>query len=287
MSTRIRFHNLIAVCVLILSLALPAVAAAQGRGRGGGGGGGTAVPRQTVVVHGRVFIGGYFYDPMFGRYPWWPRPAYPYRYFPVYDYRAEIRVLATPREAAVYVDGFYAGIVDDFDGVFQRLPLPPGEHEIVLYLPGYRTARHFVYLGPGSSMRLHETMVRVPPGEVSELPRLAPPVPPPPPGSFEPPRRPPPVPPPPPPPPATGRTSPAEGFGTLNVRVLPAGAQLMIDGEAWVSSDGEHFVIEVTAGTHLVEASLKGYQRFSAEVEVRDGETTPLNVSLAKGSLVR
>jgi hypothetical protein len=33
-------------------------------------------------------------------------------------------VLATPKEAAVYVDGFYAGVVDDFDGVFQSLPLP-------------------------------------------------------------------------------------------------------------------------------------------------------------------
>jgi hypothetical protein len=41
--------------------------------------------------------------------------------------------MARPEEAAVYVDGFYAGIVDDFDGVFQKLLLPPGDHTIVLY----------------------------------------------------------------------------------------------------------------------------------------------------------
>jgi hypothetical protein len=231
-------------------------------------------------------VGGYFYDPFYGPYPWWSRAQYPYAYFPMYDNRAEVRVLVSPPQAAVYVDGFYAGIVDDFDGVFQRLPLPPGEHEIVLYLPGYRTVRHFIYLGPGSSLRLRETLVRLPEGARSEPPRLAPPVPPPPPGSFRAPRTPPPAPPPP-PPPASGRTLPAAGFGTLNLRVLPAGAEVTIDGEKWQSSDGEHFVVALTAGVHYVEVLLKGYQKFSAEIDVHDGETTPLNVSLAKAGAGR
>jgi hypothetical protein len=34
------------------------------------------------------------------------------------------------------VDGFYAGIVDDFNGVFQSLPLTPGGHTVVLYVEG-------------------------------------------------------------------------------------------------------------------------------------------------------
>ncbi len=75
-----------------------------------------------------VFIGGYFYDPFFGPYPWWPRPLHPYWHYPPYDLRAELRVECRDRAAAVYVDAFYAGIVDDFDGNFQRLPLPPGGH---------------------------------------------------------------------------------------------------------------------------------------------------------------
>ena len=88
-----------------------------------------------------VFVGGYFYDPFYGPYPWWPASAYGWGYYPVFDYRAEVRILATPREATVYVDGFYAGIVDDFDGTFQRLPLTPGGHRIELFLDGHRTVR--------------------------------------------------------------------------------------------------------------------------------------------------
>jgi len=31
----------------------------------------------ATVVRGHVFIGGYFYDPVYGQYPWWPRLLYP------------------------------------------------------------------------------------------------------------------------------------------------------------------------------------------------------------------
>src|ERR1700736_7068656 len=41
--------------------------------------------RRGGRLHGPVFIGGYFYDPFFGPYPWWGPGAYPYPYFPVYD----------------------------------------------------------------------------------------------------------------------------------------------------------------------------------------------------------
>jgi hypothetical protein len=67
----------------------------------------------------------------------------------VFDYRAEVRIQATPRRRAVYVDGFYAGVVDDFDGTFQRLPLTPGGHRIELFMEGFRTVRKNLYLQPG------------------------------------------------------------------------------------------------------------------------------------------
>jgi len=272
-----------ALCAMLLSAALPGYALAQGRGGGRGGDErGRAEPRPPVQLRAQVFIGGYFYDPVFGRYPWWLPGAYPHRYFPVYERRAEIRVMVTPREAAVYVDGFYAGIVDDFDGFFQRLPVTPGTHDIELYLDGYRTERHYVYVGPRSTLKLRATLERLPPGVASERPSLAPPVPPPPPGSYRQPRTAPPLTPPPasatPPSPAH-----AEGFGTLELQVQPAGAQVTIDGQLWQSSDGRRFVIEVSAGRHHVEASLEGYRRFSTDVEIREGEITPLNVSLTKG----
>jgi hypothetical protein len=236
-------------------------------------------PQRAVVVRGHVFIGGYFYDPFYGPYPWWPRTAYPYWYFPVYDNRAEVRLRVEPEEAedaAVYVDGFYAGIVDDFNGVFQSLPLTPGGHTVVLYLEGYRTVRHNFYLSPGASFKLRATMERLPAGEKSEPPELAPPVPAPPAGSFRTPVTPPKTQLPPP----VARTAQAVGFGTVDIFVQPTSADVTIDGQRWVSSDEGHFLVQVPAGKHRVEVRKSGYRAFATEIEVGDGQTVPLNVSL-------
>ena len=133
-------------------------------------------PRRPVVVRGRVFVGGYFYDPFFGPYPWWGPGAYPYPYFPVYDDSAQVRLLVTPREAAVYVDGYYAGIVDDFDGAMQGLELSPGAHEITVFLEGYKTVHQKLYLTKRKSYKLRYALQPVAPGEASEAPPVAPPV---------------------------------------------------------------------------------------------------------------
>jgi hypothetical protein len=263
--------------LLLGGLVLTAGVAAQRRG-GGGGDQGKAVPRPPIVVRGEVFIGGYFYNPTWGPYPWWPRPLYPYRYAPVYDARASLRVAATPREAYVYVDGFYAGRVDDFDGTFQRLHLTPGGHELVLYLAGFRTERRHVYLGPGTSMTLRVALERLAPGEVSERPTFAPPLPPPPPGSFREPMRPPAV------PPAEIVTAiPATAFGTLDLRVQPRGARVVVDDRVWVSTDPGHFVLELPPGTHRVQVTLDGYRPYATDVVIHDDEVTTLNVTLGKG----
>jgi hypothetical protein len=233
---------------------------------------------------GPVFIGGYFYDPFFGPYPWWGPAAYAYPYFPVYDDRAQARVLVTPKEAAVYVDGYYAGIVDDFDGVLQSLPLSPGGHDITLYLEGYRTVHQKLYLTRNKSYKVRYTMQPVAAGESAEDPPVAPPVPPPPPGSAMLPR--------------AGRagTPPlalpaqtpasgveASGFGTLALRVQPADAEILIDGEKWTPSQpGERLNVQVTAGVHHVIIQKSGYRAFSTDIPVQRGETTPLNVSLSQ-----
>lgn len=280
MSRLSRVAGLIA-CAWLVSLTFAVAADSQGRGGARRPSPPPPHPPQaSVVLSGHVFIGGYFYDPFFGPYPWWPRTAYPYWYFPVYDTRAELRVSAKPEEAAVYVDGFYAGVVDDFDGIFQGLPLPPGGHTIVLYLEGYRTERHNVYLRPASSFKLRSTLERLTAGRVSEPPPVAPPVPPPPAGSYRTPRTAPPVPAPV-QPPAQAAVSPhAVGFGTIEVRVQPVTAELTIDGQRWLSSDEGHFVVQVPVGMHRIEVTKSGYQRFATDLEVRDGETTPRNVSL-------
>ena len=48
-----------------------------------------------------------------------------------------VRLQVKPREAAVSVDGYYVGTVNDFDGVFQHLDLEAGPHRIDIYAPGY------------------------------------------------------------------------------------------------------------------------------------------------------
>jgi hypothetical protein len=241
-----------------------------------------AHPQPAVTLRGHVFIGGYFYDPVFGPYPWWHRTAYPYWYYPVFDNRAEVRLTVAPKgaeDAAVYVDGFYAGVVDDFNGVFQALPLPPGGHTITLFLEGYRTVRRNIYLSPGSTFRLRETMLTLAAGETSESPEVSPPVPPPPAGSYRPPVT-----------PnraagaATARATPGAGFGTLDIFVQPAGAQVTLDGQRWQSTDEGHFVVQVPAGTHRVEVTKSGYRRFETDIDVREGQSSPLNVSLMAGS---
>ncbi len=44
----------------------------------------------------------------------------------------------TPRNTQVYIDGYFVGVVDNFDGNLQRLNVEAGEHELQLYLEGYR-----------------------------------------------------------------------------------------------------------------------------------------------------
>jgi hypothetical protein len=48
-----------------------------------------------------------------------------------------VRIDLPEREAEVFVDGYYAGSVDDFDGTFQELKLEPGPHRIEIKAEGY------------------------------------------------------------------------------------------------------------------------------------------------------
>jgi hypothetical protein len=253
---------------------------------------------RRVVVVGGAFYDPFFYDPFFA--PWYPYGfAYPYPYpYPPYPdqygYRARfeegasVRLDVKPRDAQVYVDGYYAGVVDDFDGMFQRLRVSPGEHEIVLHLDGYRSVHQRIAVGRGATYKVRYTMERLAAGEASEPPPAPPAAPPPGAGT-----QPPPQPPGPPPrrmpptqrlPPPTAPPSDigaASGFGTLSIRVQPGGAEILIDGEAWRGSESQdRLVVEVSEGTHHVEVRRTGYQGFSGDVQVRRGETASLNVSL-------
>jgi hypothetical protein len=51
----------------------------------------------------------------------------------------------------VFVDGLYRGIVDDFDGVFQRLKLEAGAHRLEIRAAGFRPLVFDVLVTPGET----------------------------------------------------------------------------------------------------------------------------------------
>jgi len=136
-------------------------------------------------VHGAVVVGGFydpfFFNPFFSPFAYgWGYPYEAYGPYGVYGYgrpmaeTASARLLVTPKEAEVFVDGYKAGRVDDFDGAFQRLNVAPGPHEITLFRDGYRTVTEKLYLSEGSTFKVRETMVKLAPGEKSEPPPVPP-----------------------------------------------------------------------------------------------------------------
>ncbi|MGH9314437.1 MAG: PEGA domain-containing protein [Vicinamibacterales bacterium] len=238
----------------------------------------------------RVFVGAGFYSPFW--YPWgfsgygfYPYGFYPYGFYPYGSYRygpypyapywfdgsSDVRIQVWPRDAEVYVDGRFAGKVDDFDGMFQRLRVEPGGHEIVLYHERYQTITEKLYLSPRAGYKIQHAMVPLGPGEA------APPRPVPAPPSSQPERQ-----------AASGYPArdytPASRFGTLSIRVQPADAEVFVDGERWRFPDSsDRLVLELSEGAHRIEIRKDGHEPYTSTVRVRAGEAATLNVSLIKG----
>jgi len=111
--------------------------------------------------HTSVFFGfgsGYRYGaPYYGRVYGPPAPVF---YGAAPRYYGDVRLQIRPRDAVVYVDGYYAGIVDNFDGVFQRLTLAVGPHEIEIEAPGCEPQVFNVYVDPTRTVDLHGDLFR-------------------------------------------------------------------------------------------------------------------------------
>ena len=134
-----------------------------------------------VRVRGGVYYRPHYYRPYFygasfwyGSYGYPPFFWYPYSYSAVgygygrFDGDGSLRVQVMPRDTEVYIDNYYAGTVDDFDGMFQRLHVDAGAHDITLYREGYRTVRQRIYIQPTGTFRLRYNMVPLAPGEIPE-----------------------------------------------------------------------------------------------------------------------
>lgn len=125
-------------------------------------------PRQYHPYGYGAFGLGYFY---YNPYTWGPhyyssydysRPHYSSRSFGFDTGELRLRVDG-PRNAQVYVDGYYAGLVDDFDGVFQTLKLESGPHRIEIIAPGYETLAFDVRINPGQRITYRGDLRRLRP----------------------------------------------------------------------------------------------------------------------------
>ena len=126
----------------------------------------SALPRRVVVVPRFEVRRPLVYDRYWG--PWGPAYAYPYGYaYPYYNGTADIRTDVTPKNAEVFIDGYYAGHARDFDGTFKGLNVVPGGHLITLHLDGFRTLTEDVYVRPASTFKMKATMERLVAGEMS------------------------------------------------------------------------------------------------------------------------
>jgi hypothetical protein len=183
-------------------------------------------------------------------------------------------------DTQVFIDGYYAGIVDDYDGRFQRLHVEAGQHTIQLLLTGHRLYSQDVYLQPGNTFTVRHTMEALSEGEPEPVrPTGAPDA-----------RRTPQSFPPPsssaPPPPAqdsaasTRDRPPGDAYGSLAIRVQPGDAVIIIDGERWNGGSTDALEVQLGTGSHTVEVRKAGFRGYLTEVTVTSGETTKLNVAL-------
>ncbi|MEX2663811.1 MAG: PEGA domain-containing protein, partial [Vicinamibacterales bacterium] len=117
---------------------------------------------------------GYFYDPwMWGFYSPYGYGSYDpyygggggggYSQYSRSRYRdvGSLRLKVKPDFGQVYVDGYYVGEVDSFDGVFQKLPIDAGAHRVEIRAPGYETVQFEVMVIAGETVTYKGEMKRI------------------------------------------------------------------------------------------------------------------------------
>jgi hypothetical protein len=65
-----------------------------------------------------------------------------------------------PRRAQVFVDGTYAGLVEEFSGYFHHLELPAGPHDISVVASGYEPLSFHVLVSPGATLTQRASLSR-------------------------------------------------------------------------------------------------------------------------------
>ena len=137
--------------------------------------------------YGRPYYPSYSYRPRFYGASYYPRygfnlglsfgsvypgygyysPGYPYGYTSygygqsyASPYMGSLRLKVKPRDAEVFVDGYYVGLVDHFDGFAQRLRLEEGTYQIEIRHPAYLPIALDVLITAGETVTFEEQMIR-------------------------------------------------------------------------------------------------------------------------------
>ena len=77
-----------------------------------------------------------------------------------YQGAGSLRLKIKPANAQVYIDGYYVGVVDSFDGAFQKLNVDAGPHRVELKAEGYETTDFEVVVTPGDTVTYKGDMKR-------------------------------------------------------------------------------------------------------------------------------
>jgi PEGA domain len=273
----------------------------------------------------------YYYRPYWGLgfgwgYPYygWGYPYYGYGYGYGYPYvgyyqgYGEVKAEVKPKDAHVYLDGDYVGIVDDFNSWYQRMNVEPGKHRIVFRAQGYQPYAINLRVLPGETYHIKQQMhpgvdeipdsdMRLPESEYREYSdryrdhpdqnreypdrdrqydkRYAPPQ-----REYEPEDR-----------DDYQYNRNLEPYGSdgdseeyqqaapgktmMTFQVEPRDATIYIDGDYYGSVDGQknnEIQVLLADGTHRVEVVRPGYSTFSKDIVVNDGATNSITIQLEK-----
>ena len=110
--------------------------------------------------YGGLGLGGYYgwYDPF-----WYDPYAYGYgRSYYGSPWDGGLRLRVKPNDAEVYVDGYFAGVVDEFDNIFQQLRMETGPHRIEIRQDGYEPLSFEVRILPDRTITYRGQLKRLP-----------------------------------------------------------------------------------------------------------------------------
>jgi hypothetical protein len=91
--------------------------------------------------------GGSYYDPYYGG-----AGGYSSRSGQAYREVGSLRLKVKPSNAQVHIDGYFVGVIDSYDGAFQRLSVEAGPHKVELRAEGFEPVQFEVMVTPGETI---------------------------------------------------------------------------------------------------------------------------------------